>query len=249
MFFKDFGNAISAYFTAFGLISKLKLWKYFFVPAIMGLVVGVFVLWEVYALADGIGEKIASYWPFEIFSSIINKLSYWLGGFILLIFGLITFKHIVQALSSPFMGPVSEKIEEYITGKKIQSNSFMVLLFRGIKINFRNLIREILFTLPLMLIGLIPIVGIVTTIWIFYIQSYYAGYGNMDYTMERYLNYNESITFVKRNRGIAVGNGLVFTFMLFIPVIGIILTLPISTVAATTQTLKKLEEENKLKII
>ena len=247
MFFKDFSSSIGAYSKALKLISKLNLWKFFFVPALIGLFVGAAIIWMAIGFSDNIGDWIAQVWPFDWGSDGFKTLSHWIGGFIVLAFGIVAFKHIVQAFSSPFMGPVSEKVEEYLTGKEIESNPFMVLLIRGIKINIRNLFRELLFTIPLMILSFIPVLGLIATFFIFYIQCYYAGYGNMDYTMERYLNYNKSVKFVKKHRGIAVGNGLIFTLMLFIPVVGIALTLPISTVAATTETLKKLniEKQNK----
>lgn len=246
MFFKDFSSSIGSYGKALKLISKLNLWSYFFVPALIGLGVGSLIIWASIGWSDNFGNWIAQVWPFDWGKDGFTTLSHWIGGLIILLFGLMAFKHIVQAFSSPFMGPVSEKIEEHLTGKELKSNPFMVLLIRGIKINIRNLIREIIFTIPLMILGFIPIIGLITTVWVFYIQSYYAGYGNMDYTMERYLNYNESVKFVKKNRGIAVGNGFIFSLMLLIPIVGIALTLPIATVASTIDTLKKLEIEKKL---
>ena len=71
----------------------------------------------------------------------------------------------------------------------------------------------------------------------------------MDYTLERYLSYKQSSIFVKKNKGLAAGNGLLFILMLFIPIAGITLTLPISTVAATIETLKKLEKEGKVVLL
>jgi len=249
MILKDITAGIYSYITAINLISKLKLWKYFFIPAIIGFIVGLSIFWGAYLMSDNLGDKIASIWPWEWLSETINKVSHWVGGFVLVIFGLIAYKHIVQAFSSPFMGPLSEKIETHFTGQNITSNSFIKLLIRGIRINIRNLIKELLITLPLMLFSLIPVIGLVASLLIFYFQAYYSGYGNMDYTMERYFNYKKSITFVKQHRGVAVGNGILFNFMLFIPFVGIMLTLPISTVAATVQTLKKLELDKKVQLI
>ena len=249
MFFKDFKNGIAAYNTALKLISELKLWKYFFVPALIGLFVGVTVVWTAYGMVDSIGVKISELWPWDILRDTMATIGKWLGGLLILVVGLMLYKHVVMALSSPFMGPVSERIEEHLTGKQIEPNSFMTLLLRGIRINVRNLVREILLTMPLMILGFISVVNLVTTVLIFYIQSYYAGFGNMDYTMERHLKYSESITFVKKYNGVAVGNGLVFILMLFIPLIGIMLTLPVSTAASTIETLKKLDADGKVKLL
>jgi CysZ protein len=102
---------------------------------------------------------------------------------------------------------------------------------------------EILLTIPILLIGLIPVVGLVSTILLFLIQAYYAGFGNMDYTLERHFKYVESVSFVKKNKGIAIGNGIVFMLFLFIPVIGVILVLPLSVTAATMKTVELLKAE------
>lgn len=250
---KDIIDGIKAYGSAIGLINKLNLWKYFFIPALIGLFTGCIILLISYSAADNIGDKIASYWIWEWGKSVITEISHWIGGLLVLIVGITIYKHIVMALSAPFMSPVSEKVEVHLTGKEIDLSDtwpeFMELLVRGLKINIRNLFFELLYTLPLMLLSLIPVLNLFSTILIFYIQSYYAGFGNMDYTMERYFGYNDSIQFVRRHRGTAVGNGFLFSIMLFIPLIGIMLTLPISTVASTTETLKKLESENKIKLL
>ena len=68
----------------------------------------------------------------------------------------------------------------------------------------------------------------------------------MDYTLERHFEVKESVAFVKRNRGVAIGNGIVFMGMLFIPVVGIILALPLSVTASTIETVKLIEKENRV---
>ncbi|MCW9038496.1 EI24 domain-containing protein, partial [Altibacter sp.] len=115
-------------------------------------------------------------------------------------------------------------------------------LWRGIRINVRNLGMELLLSIPILLLGLIPVIGVVAAFLLFLVQSFYAGYGNMDYTLERHFSYTESIRFVKKHRGIAIGNGIVFMAMLVIPVLGIILVLPLSVTAASTETIAILRE-------
>ena len=118
---------------------------------------------------------------------------------------------------------------------------------RGVRINMRNLGMEILLTIPILIIGFVPILGFVSTVLLILTQGYYAGFGNMDYTLERHFNYSDSIKFVKQHRGLAIGNGIVFILFLLIPVIGIILVLPLSVTASTTETIELLKEQNKLK--
>ena len=96
-----------------------------------------------------------------------------------------------------------------------------------------------------MLLGLIPIIGFFSAALLFLMQAYFAGFGNMDYTLERHYNYKMSVKFVKQNRGLATGNGIIFMLFLLIPVIGVILVLPLSVTAATIVTVEKIQEEKK----
>jgi CysZ protein len=155
-----------------------------------------------------------------------------------------------MALCAPFMSPVSEKIENHLLGvtHDHRDTTFTQQLWRGVRINVRNLLMEILFTIPILLFSLIPVVNIFTTILLFLVQSYYAGFGNMDYTLERHFKYDESIKFVRNNSGVAMGNGIVFMAMLLIPVVGIILVLPLSVTASTTETVRLIEQSGRLKV-
>ena len=236
---KNILKAIQAYTGTVKLISKLNLWKYFLIPILISVLTASVVGVLAYGLSDNIGEFIAKIWIWDWGKSSFTSFSTIISGIIILVIGFILYKHIVMALSAPFMSPVSEKIEYHLTGKMAHDHrktSFKNQLWRGIKINVRNLCRELLFSIPLLLLKFIPGVNIISAILLLLLQAYYTGFGNMDYTLERHFKYKESIQFVKNNRGIAIGNGIVFMLFLFIPVIGIILVLPLSVTAATTQT-------------
>ncbi|MDH7447286.1 EI24 domain-containing protein [Aquimarina sp. 2201CG14-23] len=243
---KNIISGIKAYFGGFALISKLGLWKYFAIPILISFLTGVIFMVLAWFLSDPLGGFIAKAWVWEWGSETFAVISKYLSILLILAVGLVLYKHIVMALSAPFMSPVSEKVEAHILGDHThihRNTSFREQLMRGVRINVRNLFRELLFILPLLVLSLIPVVNIVTTILIFVIQAYYVGFGNMDYTMERHFKYKESIEFVRKHRGTAIGNGLVFMLMLFIPIVGFIVTLPISVVAASAETVKILDRE------
>lgn len=243
-------KGIKAYSGTFGLMSKLGLWKYFGVPMAISFLTATLIFVLAYTLADDFGYYISKIWIWEWGHETFFFISEIISGILILVLGLLLFKHIVMALSAPFMGPVSEKIENYLLGnqnQKHKSGNFRTLLWRGIRINFRNLLMELMLTIPIIIIGFVPILGIVSTVLLFLLQAYYAGFGNMDYTLERHFSYRESVAFVKKNRGSAIGNGIVFMLFLFIPIIGIILVLPLSVTAATTETISLLKAQNKLK--
>jgi CysZ protein len=240
---KNIAIGIQAYFGAFGLISKLKLWKYFAVPMLISFVTAGLIFTSAYGFSDNIGSLISKIWVWECGKETFSTISDFIGGLIIIVIGLILFKHIIMALSAPFMSPVSEKIEAHFTGQKIHNHrntTFSEQLWRGIRINGRNLIMELLLTIPILLLKFIPVVNIFSTILLFLVQAYYAGFGNMDYTLERHFKYSESLNFVRNHRGLAIGNGIVFILFLLIPVIGVILVLPLSVTAASLKTIEAL---------
>ena len=245
---KNILRGIRAYVGTFKLISKLGLWKYFGVPMAISFFTAILIGFSAWGLSDNLGAFISKVWFWEWGAETFNTISEFIGALIIIALGLILYRHIVMALSAPFMSPVSEKIEKHLygvdnIGHSHRNTTNAGQLWRGIRLNVRNLLRELMITIPIILIGFIPVIGIASSILLFLVQSYYAGFGNMDYTLERHFKYAESIQFVKKNRGLAIGNGIVFMLVLLIPVVGIILVLPLSVTAASTETLRVLENQ------
>lgn len=241
-------QGIQAYFSAVKLLNTLKLWKYFAIPILISFGVGIIILSSSYYFSDALGDFIAQIWGFEFGKETVTTISHVIGGLAIFAFGLVIYKHLIMALSAPFMSPVSEKIERHLLGsiphqdKSIKGQTSA--LARGLRLNLRNLVMEILIIIPLFILGLIPVLGLFFQLLIFLVQAYYAGFGNMDYTLERHYNYKDSIAFVKQRKGVAIGNGIVFMLLLLIPIVGIIIVLPLSVVAATQQTVKELHPEH-----
>ncbi|MDT0555503.1 EI24 domain-containing protein [Patiriisocius hiemis] len=249
-FLKNIFIGIKAYGGTFKLISSLGLWKYFLIPMLISLITACGIGLLAWGLSDNIANLLDKLWVWEWGSQTFHAIGEVIGALMVIALGLILYKHIIMALSAPFMSPVSERIEAHLVGKNHthRETSNMAQLWRGVRINVRNLLMELLLTIPILLLSLIPIVNFFTSILLFLVQSYYAGFGNMDYTLERHFEVKESVQFVRKNRGIAIGNGIVFMGMLLIPIIGIILVLPLSVTASTTETVRLLEESRKLNI-
>ena len=246
---KNIVLGIKEYGGAFALISKLKLWKYFTIPVLISILTAVFIGIEAYILSDNIGAFISKSWFWDWGKETFTELSHLFGAVIIIILGLIVYKHIIMAFSAPFMSIVSEKIEQHLYGdvKHLHRKStFFEQLIRGIRINIRNLFKELLFSFPLLILKFIPIVNFFSTMLLFLLQAYYAGFGNMDYTLERHLNYKDCLYFIQKRRGFAIGNGIVFMLCLLIPFVGIIIVLPLSVTAATTKTLSLLHDRHEI---
>lgn len=238
-------KGIKAYAGALGLISTLGLWKYFAIPVLISFVTAALIGLSAWGWSDNVANTIDLLWVWEWGADWFHGVAEILGGVLIIVLGLIVYKHIVMALSAPFMSPVSTAIEHHFLGEKHihRDTSNTSQLWRGIRVNVRNLTMEIFITIPLLVLSLVPVLNIITTLLIFLVQAYYAGFGNMDYTLERHYGYKESVQFVKRHKGVAIGNGILFTIMLFIPVIGVLLVLPLSVTAATSQTIRFIKDK------
>ena len=244
---KNILSAIRAYVGSFRLLSQLKLWRYFAIPIIISLITATIIGFTAYGLSDNIGSFLAKVWIWDWGKEAFTTFTSVIGAIFVLVIGLILYKHIVLALSTPFMSAVSEKIEIHINGDlkhQHRKTTFQEQLWRGIRINIRNLGKELLITIPILLLKFIPVVNIFSTILLFLVQAYYAGFGNMDYTLERHFNYKDSISFVSKNKGTSIGNGIVFMLCLLIPVLGIIIVLPLSVTAASVKTVTLLNQKN-----
>ena len=236
-------DGLKSYGDGFNIIVRYKLWGYFLAPALISILLGVAIFGAAWGIADDIGGWLLSYYPWEWGSGTLLKIANVFGGLFVGAFGLIIFKQLVIALSSPFMSLMSEQIEKKMVGAPPQSfkvSKMLRDLVRGIRIALRNISRELFFTLILFLLGLIPVFSPFTTVAIFMVQAYYAGFGSMDFTLERHTNVRQSVRFVRRHKGLALGNGAVFLLILM-TVVGFLFVLPLSTAAAASETLKRLE--------
>lgn len=239
-------NGVTSYVKAFEVISRYNLWMYFMAPALVSIVLGVAILGIAYGISGNIGDWLISLYPWEWGRATLEKIATVFGAIFVVAIGFIIFRQLVIALVSPFMSPMSEKIEMRMLGVKhevpFSFSKFIGDLVRGLTIALRNIIRELSFTLMLFFIGLIPIFTPFTSILIFVVQSYYAGFGNMDFTLERHHRVRGSVRFVRRNWGLAIGNGAIF-LLLLLTGIGFLFAIPLSTAAATVETVKRLDQE------
>lgn len=240
----DFFDGLKAYGEAFRLISKLGLWGYTILPAMITLAIMAGIGFTAYGLSDNVGNFLVSWWRWDWGADTAAAISTWIGGFLVAILGILFLKYIVIIVVSPFMSILSEKVASRITGKvspvRFTITNAISDIIRGIKISLRNLIRELFFTFLLLIIGLIPVIGWFSPILIFILQSYYAGFGNMDYTLERYLKVRQSVAFARQYKGLMVGNGVVFMALLMTGP-GFLIAPPLATVAATLESIKRLE--------
>lgn len=240
--FKDFFKAVHSWIRAVRLVAELNLWGYMVVPMFISLLLGVSVFYGAWIFSDDLGGLISKIYPFDWGAEAVEKIAQVFSGLLVVVFGVLIYKHLVLVLAGPFMSPLSEKVESALTGKEFSGGwrptKIIADIVRGLRIALRNILREIFYTVLLLLLGLIPIFSIFTTAAVFLVQAYYAGFGNLDYFLERRANVRDSIRFVRRNRMTALGNGVVFVGLLLTG-IGFLFAPVVGAIAATIDGVEK----------
>jgi CysZ protein len=155
---------------------------------------------------------------------------------IMMLFYFSLFKYLFLILGSPVFSYLSEKSESIIEGKEFVFNRevFFKDIRRGIKLALRNCFWQTIYTIFILMLSFIPLVGSIAPVIAGLVECYYYGFSMLDYSCERHdLSPSESISFINRRRGLAIGNGLVFYLMHFIPFVGWVLAPSYALVAAT----------------
>ena len=247
----------TSYLEGFRFLLKHRLLRYFIFPGLLGgiALIGLLSLFVMLLKVplSGLLHRLTDKIPIEGVAEFLSNQMDWVSLVLLGGIGFIFFKNLLIAVMSPFMSPLSERIEQIVEGDRAVKVPFSFPriineIFRGLRISFRNIFKEILLTLILLLLGLIPIFTPFSIALIFLVQAYYAGFGNLDYTLERKYSVHHAILFIRDHRGLAIGNGIVFLLLLFIPVAGILIAPPLATAAGTLEVLKRLPVDDEFPV-
>ncbi len=160
--------------------------------------------------------------------------------------------YLVLAILSPLLAIISENTEKIVLGKTYPFSMKQLIhdIIRGILIISRNIFYELFLNLLLLIATFIPVlgqvIGILSPFILFGISAYFYGFSFIDYNNERHkLTVKESIIFVRKNGGLALSNGGIFTFFLMIPILGSLIAGIVAIVSTVSATLAVLEIDKK----
>lgn len=257
-FFKHLGIGFGAYAKALKLIFSNGLGYFFLFPLALNVILffgGFLLIGNLTGWVEGVVTDFLN----------LDDLNFWggdyiegaLSGFIWIFFKIMFFflfafvgGYIVIVLLSPVYAFLSEKTDEILTGNvyPFVLDQFVRDIWRGILIAVRNMLVGLLYMVIIFLLGFIPIVGQLGGIVLFFITAYFYGFSFIDYTNERKKrSIRESIHFMRRYKGMAVGNGLVFSVLMLVPFCGYLLAGfgSIVSVVAATIAAHEVEESSK----
>lgn len=241
---KEIITSFQAYFHTHRFIIKHRLWKWILIPGLIYAILffmGIYLFYvssssaiEFMLQKSGVAEwldKMQNSWLnyLLIFGQLVLNL-------VLLLFYFSLFKYLFLIIGSPLFAYLSEKTESIIEGKDFPFSfkQLMKDIVRGIRLAFRNMLWQTVYTISILILSFIPVVGWATPLLALLVECYYLGFSMLDYSCERNkLSTAQSILFIGRHKGLAIGNGIVFYLMHIIPVIGWMLAPGYAVIAAT----------------
>lgn len=265
--FKNFGVGFSSYGKAIELLFTKGLIWYMIFPILLNVLflvagwlgIGSLTEWVENWLQGAMKFEDDSFYGAEYLTSVSTYLSTIASGFVWVIMKFIFFfvfayfgGYIVVICLSPVFAFLSEKTEEILTGNKYKFNGDQMMrdVVRGVLLALRNLFIELFYMIVIFILGLfIPFIGgIIGSLLLFFISSYFYGFSFIDYNNERRrMKLKDSVKFVRANKGMAIANGMIFSFFLLIPFCGTTLAgfvAIISVIAATVATHKVVDLSN-----
>ena len=241
---KEIIIAIQSYFEAHQFIRTHRLWKWILIPGIVYtilFIIGMYFFWHstndaVTWISSKLGVET---WLKQQRSGLLHFIfimSELIIRILLMLFYFSLFKYLFLIIGSPVFAYLSERTESILEGHDFPFSMRQLLqdAWRGVQVAVRNTLWQTVYIVALLLLSFVPVAGWIVPMISLFVECYYYGFSMLDYSCERHrLSPSESIAFIGKHKGLAIGNGMVFYLMHLFPFIGWVLAPAYAVVAAT----------------
>ncbi len=246
---KEIVIAIESYIQAHRFIKQHRLWKWILIPGIIYAILFVVSMYFFGQSASSVIEWLSlktglKTWLDKMNSGFLGFLATLAGlilWLILMLFYFSLFKYIWLIVGSPVFAGLSEKTASILRNETYKFNTVQFLkdIGRGVRLSVRNALWQTVYFVAIVVLSLLPVAGWIAPLVALFIESFYYGFSMLDYSCERNkMSASESIYFVNQHKGLAIGNGMVFYLMHWLPVVGWVLAPAYAVIAATFSMLK-----------
>ena len=243
----QFFKGIYLYKSALKFIYHNRLIYFFLFPLIFNLLIYYVGLVFFDNTVENLKNSLVSYFAnsLQFENTIFNKfltISLWLMAKSFSIFFFSFFGGYLTIIAmSPVFTYLSEKTSSIKNGITYNFNliSFLKDLLRAILIAFRNIFIQFILITILFIFGFFPLIGWpISILGNLLISSYFYGFSFMDYSNERNrLSLSDSISLIRKNKGMAIGLGFIFYLCLFIPIVGGLISSFLAIISVVSATI------------
>ena len=243
----DIGRGTSYLAKGFSLIKTKGIRRYVLIPLSLNILLFSALIWFGYARLSPTVEWMMSFIPGWL-SFLEGILWIFITSFTAIIV-FFAFTPIANIVAAPFNAIMSEKIEELLTGRDINSNvSLMTIIKDSILSQIGKLMYIAIWSLGLLVISMIPLINFMAPVlWILF-GSWLMSLEYLDYPMGNHdLTFKQQKAALKKRRGLALGFGGGVMVLTSIPVINF-LVMPLATAGATAMWVEQLDENRSKEI-
>jgi CysZ protein len=236
-------------FRAFGVIQRgTGLWRFVLIPILINIVIGaVLYSWLFVSGMSWVDAQVAGLpewaaWLAWLLRGLLAVALLIALGYVLVRFGVI--------VGSPFYGQLSERIETQLTGTAPPASPLTLAgvaydIWRALLYELKKLLLVLAIGLPLLLIGLIPVVGqIVVIIGQILLGAWIAALDFLDSPLERRrLGFRQKLIMIRKGLPTTGAFGLVCFGLVSIPLINL-LAIPLCVAAGAALFCEQLHESS-----
>lgn len=227
---KELIIAFQSYVKAHHFITRHKLWKWIIIPGILYtilFVIGIYFFWVSAATVVAALSHLVHIDKFlQHRHSALLSFFFVMGGLmvhlvlVFLYFSL--FKYLILIIGSPLFTYLSEQTDALLNGKEYKmgfNRQFRQDMLVGIRVALRNSGWQTVYLICLLILSFVPIVGWITPVICIFVECYYYGFSMLDYSCRRHqMTPSASLAYISQRKGLAIGNGMIFYGLHFIPV-------------------------------
>lgn len=259
LFTKEFTLSIVNYKNALSFLSKNNLLIYYMAPLIVTILFAIVSFFGITLFTDWLDQLYQQWFGITVkdtsFSFLKDYKEFFSGAgqvVITVLLKIIMFflilrvnKYVMLIILSPVLAYLSEKVDSILTGNEYPFNTgqFLKDVWRGVLLAIRNMIIEFIWVVGLwVLTFMVPLLIPFTALILFFVSAYYYGFSMIDYSNERKrLSVKNSIHYIKKHKGLTLGNGVVYQLIMLIPFFGSVIA-PITAVVAATLSVNEMDE-------
>lgn len=262
LFLKEFLLGVSNYKKAFAFLSKNNLLIYYIAPLIVAVIFTIVSFLGISIFTDWLDTIYQQWFGITVKNTSFNILKDYREFFsgagevvITILLKIIMFflvfrvnKYVTLIILSPVLAYLSEKVQSILSGNEYPFNTIQFLkdVWRGVVLALRNMLIEFVWVISLWVATfMMPLLIPFTAVILFIVSAYYYGFSMLDYSNERKkLSIRNSIHYIRKHKGLTLGNGIVYQLFVSIPFLGAIIA-PITAVVAATISVYEMDEETK----
>jgi len=240
----SFTDGVNCFLRGFGLMFRPGIRRWSIPPVLLSALLYGLLFWWASGYAEDAARQVEDALPSWLsWLSALVWLLFWIAAFLLMTF---TFVVIAGVVASPFNGPLAEATERLLSGRGPPPSTLgrtLILLPRTLMQELKKLLYALVFSVPFLILFLIPVVNLAAPILWFLWGAWVAALAYTDYAMDNNgMLFHEMRRLLGRHRSAALGFGSVAVVVFSVPVLNF-LAVPAAVCGGAVLWTEKLRPE------